>query len=275
MSYNLFPPLPLAAWQPTRDTIQTYARLLGKIRQALAPAQKHWWHASLHVAARGLTTSPMPAAGLVVELLLDFTGHQLEATSSLGHQAVLPLAGQSPARMYDETLAILAGMGIYPEVDRTAFAAETAGVYKATAVATFWPILAQIDAIFKDFKAGFRGESSPVQMWPHHFDLALLWLSGNSVPDQDPNDPEHADEQMNFGFVTGDEHIPDPYFYATAYPVPRGFTAAPLPDGAYWKMGGWKGAVLPYRELVRSEDPAERLLGFLRAAHAAGADLMG
>lgn len=267
---NLFPPLPLVTWQPTRDSLHTCTRFLGKIRQSLAPPQKHWWHASLRVAARGLTTTPMPANGLVFEMLLDLTAHQLEVTSSQGHRAILALPGHSPATFYAETMAILAGMGIYPEVDRTAFAAEMVGGYQATAVVSFWTLLTQIDAIFKEFKAVFRGESSPVQFWPHHFDLAFLWFSGRLVPGQDPNDPEYADEQMNFGFVTGDESIPEPYFYATAYPTPNAFTAAELPDGAYWKMGGWKGAVLPYGELAGRENAKALLLDFLRAAHAAG-----
>ena len=44
-----------------------------------------------------------------------------------------------------------------------------------------------------------------------------------------PADEESADEQMNLGFVTGDERIPDSYFYATAYPQPERFTEQPLP----------------------------------------------
>lgn len=41
MKHTRFPPLALADWQETRDTIHQYARVLGKIRQALAPRQKH------------------------------------------------------------------------------------------------------------------------------------------------------------------------------------------------------------------------------------------
>ena len=40
------------------------------------------------------------------------------------------------------------------------------------------------------------------------------------IPGQDPADEESSDKQMNFGFTFGDEGIPEPYFYITAYPLP-------------------------------------------------------
>jgi hypothetical protein len=113
-----------------------------------------------------------------------------------------------------------------------------------------------------------------VQLWPHHFDLALLWLSGRRVPGQDPNDPEYADEQMNFGFSAGDEGIAEPYFYATAYPTPAQWTEQPLPEGARWHTAGWTGAILPYVALTEASDPQVLLLDFLRTAHWGGAQFM-
>jgi hypothetical protein len=41
--------LQLDEWQETRDALQSYARVVGKIRQALTPPQKHWWHVSLRL----------------------------------------------------------------------------------------------------------------------------------------------------------------------------------------------------------------------------------
>ncbi len=48
-----FPPLSLADWQSTRDAVQAYARILGKVRQSLTPPQAHWWHTNLSVAPDG------------------------------------------------------------------------------------------------------------------------------------------------------------------------------------------------------------------------------
>ena len=79
---------------------------------------------------------------------------------------------------------------------------------------------------------------------------------------------------MNFGFVTGDEGIAEPYFYATAYSTPTEFTSQALPEGAYWHTAGWTGAILPYAALTQADDPQALLLDFLRMAHQAGARFM-
>jgi hypothetical protein len=94
------------------------------------------------------------------------------------------------------------------------------------------------------------------------------------VPGIDPADEESADEQMNFGFVTGDGSIPDAYFYATAYPAPDNWTDLALPEGAYWHTEGWTGAVLPYAAVVAASSPKDLLLDYLQQLHAHGAKQM-
>ena len=77
MSQINFPAMPLASWQATRDTITTYSQVIGKIRRALTPKQKHWWHISLRATATGLTTTPIPTTAQAqpdtFEMQLDFT----------------------------------------------------------------------------------------------------------------------------------------------------------------------------------------------------------
>ena len=51
-------------------------------------------------------------------------------------------------------------------------------------------------------------------------------------------------------------------------------TDTPLPDGAGWHAEGFTGAVLPYDNLTKSDNPAEMLLDFLRTVQRAGAALM-
>lgn len=274
MTNLIFPPLLLDEWKETRDTIKTYADVLGKIRRALTPRQKHWWHISLRAATTGLTTTPIPTSDKTFSLLLDFTDHQLVATTNQGDWVELPLEGQSAAEFYDETMTALQQFDINPGVDREQFSDDTPGTYDDIAAFDMWQALSQIDVILKEFKGDFRKESSPVQLWPHHFDMAVVWFSGRLVPGVDPDDEEYADEQMNFGFSTGDTHIPDAYFYATAYPTPDGLTAQPLPADAYWHTEGFTGAIMMYESLVTAENPKEKLLNFLRTTHKAGATLM-
>jgi hypothetical protein len=274
MTANALPPLPLAAWRPTRDTIHTYARVLGDIRRALAPYQKHSWHSALHVAAVGPTTTPIPAGDFTFEMALDFTEHELVVTASRGGAWRERLAGQSPAAFCDAVLAHLAGRGIHPQIDRGPFASTAAGSYEAAAVERFWQALSQVDAALKQFKGEQRRETGPVVLWPHGFDLAVLWFSGRLIPGQDPQRASRSDEQMNFGFSTGTDDIGDAYFYATAYPAPPGFIGGPLPQGATWHTATWQGALLRYDALAGQADAAARLLDFLRATHQLGSGLM-
>jgi len=274
MAQPIFPDLSLANWQPTRDTIKKYAQIVGKIRRALTPKQKHWWHVSLRVAAAGLTTTPIPAGDVTFELIMDFTTHKLLLITSRGDRREIPFQGQSTAAFCTELLDTLAELEIKPDIDKSQFQDETAGTYSETAVTNAWQALSQIDAVLKEFRSSFRGESSPVQLWPHHFDLAVVWFSGRLVPDQDPDDEEYADEQMNFGFSTGDGTIAEPYFYATAYPTPNAFTLQPLPTDAYWHTEGFTAAILPYEKLTTANRPQEKLLHFLKTTHQAGAQFM-
>jgi hypothetical protein len=274
MSAYKFSPLSLAEWQPTLETLQNYAKVIGKVRRALTPPHKHWFHVSLRVGTTGLTTSPIPAGAVSFELLLDLTIHQLVITTSRGERLHKPLTGQSAAVFCEETLFALASLGFNVEIDRSLFEDTTSGAYDRAAVERYWQALSQIDAIFNKFKGEQRKETGPVQLWPHHIDLAMLWFSGRLIPGQDPENEEYADEQMNFGFSPGDSSIPNAYFYITAYPTPAGLTETTLPPGAEWRTEGFTGAVMMYDTLVGAEAPDEKLLSFLRTAQQAGARLM-
>lgn len=274
MKHTRFPPLALADWQETRDTIHQYTRVLGKIRQALAPRQKHWWHASLHATAVGLTTTPIPAGKLTFDLSLDFAAHLASLRTSRGDQWDLVLEGQPVSIFCRDTCDALGDLGIRPAIDHSLFADDAPRTYEDAQVETYWRALSQVDVMLKEFKGTLPGESSPVQLWPHHFDLSLVWFSGRQVPGQEPANEAEADEQMAFGFSTGDAGIPDPYFYITAYPWPAGLLTETLPAGAQWHTEGWQGAVLPYETLRSSDKPRRTLLNFWRTVHAAGAQHM-
>lgn len=274
MTQTLFPPLPLADWIDTRDTLQKYARLLGKIRQALMPRQRHWWHVSLFVTSTGVTTGPMPAGAMTVELSLDFTAHLASIRTSRGAQWDLVLEGQPLKVLRDDTLGALAELGVHPEIDLSLFEDDAPRAYDDEQVAAFWQAFSQVDILLKTFKGTHREETSPVQVWSHHFDISLVWFSGRLVPDQDPADEEYSDEQMGFGFSTGDGGIPEPYFYVTAYPAPAGWAGNVLPAGARWQTAGWTGAVLPYGALLGVADPAALLMSFWQLAHGAGKQFM-
>jgi len=258
-----FPDLSLAAWQPTRDLLHAYAGVPGAVRMALTPPQRHHGHASLFVSARVLTTSPIPAGARTFEMLLDLTQSRLLIEIGDGETTGFPLRGQSAMTLGREVATYLAKTGIYFEPDVEELG-QTEGIYDPAAVARFQRALSQLDILFKHFSGELRQGAGAVRLWPHHFDLAVLWLTGRLIPGQDPDNEDYADERMNFGFSTGDATVPEPYLYATAYPLPPEMPHAELPAGARWQTEGWQGAVLPYAELVGADDAADRVLAFLR-----------
>lgn len=271
-----FPDLKLSNWQPTRDTIHLYSRILGKIRSTITPRQKHWWNISLRCSSVGLTTTPIFLSDLskTFDLELDFISHKLGIRTSKAENIQIDLEGQSASDLAEDVLSSLSNFGIYIELDLDSFSNDNPSKYNHIHVENFWNAFSLIDSIFKEFKGTLREETSPVQVWPHHFDLAFLWFSGRLIPDQDPEDEENSDEQMNFGFSTGDEAITDPYFYINAYPLPDGLHNTKLPKGARWNEKGWIGGLLMYEELTKTDDPKSLLWDFLESMQNAGSKLM-
>ena len=66
-----WPDLRYETWRETAATLQLWTQVVGKMRLGLAPWVNHSWQVPLYVTARGLTTSPMPFAGELLELEFD------------------------------------------------------------------------------------------------------------------------------------------------------------------------------------------------------------
>src|SRR5262249_52185715 len=77
MTSSQWPPLPLAEWRDTRDTLQMWTQIAGKIALALTPRVNHFWNAALQIGPRGLQTLALPCAGRSLTLAFDFVGHEL------------------------------------------------------------------------------------------------------------------------------------------------------------------------------------------------------
>ena len=109
---DLWPDLPLEAWQDTLSTLHMWTQIVGKVRLALSPNINHWWGVPFYVNALGLTTSAIPYSGGNFDVQFDFIHHKLVIRTS--NDAILPLAlrPQSVADFYREFMAALASVGI-------------------------------------------------------------------------------------------------------------------------------------------------------------------
>ncbi len=92
-----------------------------------------------------------------------------------------------------------------------------------------------------------RATPSAVQLWPEHFDLALDLAVGSSA----------EAGRVNLGGSCGDEFHGEPYLYVGPWASER------PGDPSYWNAPF--GAVLPYGELMASEDPTAAAIAFIES----------
>ncbi len=283
---EVFPPLPLEAWEDTKKTLHRFSQIVGKIRLAAMPHMNHWWQATLYVTIRGLTTGIMPYNNTHFAIEFDFIDHKLVITTDTGQVEAFDLAGLSVAAFYEQVFACLAKLGItisilantYELEPATSFATDTThNSYDPEYVRRFWRILLQIDSIFKEFSGRFTGKSSPAHLFWHSFDFALTRFSGRRAPDRTEANhvtrEAYSHEVISFGFWVGDDTTHFPAFYSYTAPEPDGLTDTPLqPKEAYWNTGPTGStALLKYDDLRKLDSPKAALLDFLESAYRAGA----
>ena len=108
-----WPTIPVASWRDTRDTLQLYTQVVGKVRLANEPLNNHWWNVPLYLTARGLTTMAMPhPTGPTFQIDLDFIDHRLEIVTTTGGRQSLPLEPRSVADFHDEVMRLLDELGV-------------------------------------------------------------------------------------------------------------------------------------------------------------------
>lgn len=258
-----FPNLDAHRIRDTRNAMHAYAQVLGDWRASCLPHRKHWWEITVYPSIRGLTTGIVHSA-IDFELELDVMADRLRGYVAGGREFSEPLAGRPAGELAEIAEDFLVESGIERELipvdqGRDTFSQSTQK-YSTEVAQDLAAAFRSISGALGKFRAGIREETSPIQIFPHHFDLAMLWLPGEKIPGQDPENEEMSDKQMNFGFTFGDEGIPEPYFYITAYPLPDTLPSLALPEGTSWHAEGFNGAVLLYRTLIENERPSDYLV---------------
>jgi hypothetical protein len=275
VSEPLFPSLDSDAIAETRSAIHAYSRVLGNCLKALRSRRKHWWHASLRPSLNGLSTGVIRAPN-DFELELDFKRAMLHARTRTDIGFDVEINGQSAAEIADLVREFMSSNGVGDletgqfVVANESLPADSWQGFSSLHAESMGQVLNSISAAMEIFRAGIHEETSPIQLWPHHFDVSMIWLPGEKISGQDPSNEEYSDKQMNFGFAFGDAGIPEPYFYVTAYPTPDAMTETRLPSGSEWKTDGFSGAVLTYRSLLSGNDPGAFLQDFWTRLLAAG-----
>jgi hypothetical protein len=281
------PPLPLEEWEDTKETLHRYCQIVGKVRMELSPYKNHWWHVTLYVTPRGLTTGPIPYSVGTFDISFDLLESRLVVTTSEGGEFEFALNDLPVAEFYGKLMRGLDSLEIEASIDVKPFDLDDehtleSNTYHSACVPSYvrryHHVLSWIDQVFKEFAGRFNGKQSPVHLYWHSFDLAVTRFSGRRAPEMPDADAvtreAYSHEVISFGFWAGDANIREPTFYSYTAPEPEGLTDQPLkPGAAAWKEGGM--ALLAYEEIRKSDSPRETLLEFMESAYQAGAKTAG
>ena len=285
-----WPELPTSSWRETYATLHLWTQIVGKIRLVRTPWLNHSWHVALYVAARGLTTSPIPDGARTFQIDFDFIDHVLRISTSDGQERQFALAGLSVASFYAAVMAALGASGIQVAIDEMPnelpepirFSQDHQHAsYDPDAVRRFFQILVNADRVLKQFRTGFLGKASPVHFFWGSFDLAVTRFSGRRAPRHPGGVPHLPDdvaceayshEVSSAGFWPGSGAIDYPAFYSYAYPVPSGFSTTPVRPCAAFFSEALGEFVLPYDAVRTAAEPDQALLDFLQSTYDAAAN---
>jgi len=283
---ELWPSLPYDAWKETLDTLHLWTQIVGKVRMELSPFLNHWWHVTLYVTPRGLTTSAIPYRGGTFEVTFDFIEHNLFMRISEGTTRALPLIARSVASFYREFMDCLHALGIQvtintlPSEVRNPIRCDVDEVhasYDPLYAQRFWRVLEQTSTVMQRYRSPFLGKSSPVHLFWGSFDLAVTLFSGRRAPERPGANrmmrEAMSHEEISCGFWPGDERFPDPAFYAYTAPEPPGLASAALrPQEAFFspELGEF---LLLYDDVRKASSPEQVLLEFFQSTYEAGATL--
>jgi hypothetical protein len=285
---QIWPSLPLPAWQESCETLNRWMQMVGKVRLKLTPAVNHWWHVPLYVTARGLSTALIPYGQRMFEIRFDFCDHRLVVETGEGEQKTLPLQSGAVADFYGEFMEMLQLLDIKVKIwpvpvevtDSTPFYQDRRHKkYDPDFVNRFWQILVQTERVMQQFRSRFLGKCSPIHFFWGGFDLALTRFSGRPAPRHPPvaNLAEfvaveaYSHEVSSCGFWPGGGAIQEPAYYAYAYPEPEGFKDFPIRcDSAFYSQELHE-FILPYDAVRAAQNPDEQLLSFFQSTYEAAA----
>jgi hypothetical protein len=268
-------------WNETCDTLHAHTQLLGKLAVALAPPEPQLQHAALRLTARGWETAPLPApdgSGTFVTLI-DLRTHEVVVeTSNGGVRAVALVPNRSVGVVTREVLdairSLVGAVEINPNPQEVPWSVpldedEEHAHYEPEQVASYFATATQAALILAEYRAPFRGRSTPVNAWWGSFDLAVSLFSG--LPASPPSNEFIMRNAMDaqevaVGWWPGDQRYPKAAFYAYANPAPEGFATTALSSlSAYWNatLGEY---ILDWADVCVSPDPHAAGVQFARSA---------
>jgi hypothetical protein len=271
--------LPFDAWRETCDTLHAHTQVLGKLAVVLAPPEPQLAHGALRLTARGWETSLLPASdgSGAFTVVLDLHAHETSVEHADGRARRVPLTpNRSVAAVTRDVLGAVRELAGAVEINlkpqetpwQTPLDEDTEhATYHASEVTRYFQAATRVALVLAEYRAPYRGRSTPVNAWWGSFDLAVSLFSGRTAdpPSQDFIMRNAMDaEEIAVGWWPGDARYPRAAFYAYAHPAPPGFADADLSPGRWDSALG--EFVLDWDDVVAAADPHATALDFCRSA---------
>ena len=221
-------------WRATCDTLHAHTQVLGKLAVRLAPPEPQLQHAALRLTARGWETAPLPApdgSGALVAAL-DLRTHEAVVEHSGGPAERVALTPDRPvADVTREVLDAVRRLGGPVAIDPTPQEVPWSvpldedrehATYDPAQVRDYFAAATQAALVLAEYRAPYRGRSTPVNAWWGSFDLAVSLFSGRTV-----EPPSSAGfimrnagdaQQVEIGWWPGDGRYGKAAFYALRAP---------------------------------------------------------
>ncbi|MGB9359018.1 MAG: DUF5996 family protein [Acidimicrobiia bacterium] len=256
--------------EATRATLHAYALAVAALPRAHALPHPLWWHISLSVRPDGLVTDAMALPdGGAAQVRMDPRTNMVVFETSAGARRAFPMnAGLTATEMGDALISAAAEFGLSGDYDRSKFENDDARPYDAGDALGLFQVLVTAEGILAIHRSRIGGNTGPVQLWPHGFDVAFEWFGTRMVATSDLAESSEVPAQINLGLYPAG----DAYFYSNPWPFDDDrLFAIELPDGAGWHTDGWEGSTLAYADVAGAPDGPERVLAYARAVFDAAA----
>jgi Family of unknown function (DUF5996) len=259
--------------------VHAHTQVLGKLAVVLAPPEPELQHGALRLTARGWETSllPAPDGSGAFTVMLDLHVHEALVEHADGRARRIPLTpNRSVAEVTRDVLGAVRELAGAVEINlkpqetpwETPLDEDTEhATYDASQVARYFQAATRVALVLADYRAPYRGRSTPVNAWWGSFDFAVSLFSGRRAdpPSQDFIMRNAMDaEEIAVGWWPGDARYPRAAFYAYAHPAPPGFADADLSPGRWDATLG--EFVLDWDDVVAATDPHATALDFCCSA---------
>jgi hypothetical protein len=281
-----WPPLPFAAWRETLATLHMWLQMVGKLKLARCAPQNHWWHVTLSLSARGLSTGLIPDGKRAFEAEFDFLDHKLQLRATDGSSKTLGLYPRSVSDFYRELMSAISSLGIEVRIwpkpvevtEPIPFEEDRIHAsYDADYARRFWRALVTAETLLKEFRSSFLGKCSPVHFFWGGMDLAVTRFSGRRAPPRPGADAitreGYSHEVISGGFWPGASRFPEAAYYAYAAPPPDSFSASAIRPQSAFFCQDFGEFFLRYEDARSAPSPRRAVLDFLQSTYEAGANL--